>query len=164
MSKTIAILTLGIQITLTFIVTFCIYMVYALVDSDFGIEGLFGIFFFQPVIAIILSCLTIATCLIIGLPIRLNSTVNNWWVTNYYISLIGIISGITFLIFAFLPNFRETVRSELNGETILKHIPNSLLSVLGWFLTTFSLLHTYPPKRLTENVKAFFKIHSKSRW
>ena len=79
----IAILSLVFQTVLTFIVIFCIYMVFALLDNDFGIDGLLGLFIFQPIIGIILSALTIIVCLTIGLPIRLHKKINYWWTTNF---------------------------------------------------------------------------------
>jgi len=157
MIKTIIILTLGLQIALTFIATFCIYMVFALLDSDFGLDGLFGLVIFQPIIAIILSGLTIFVCLIVGLPIRLNSKLNYWWTTNFYISIIGTIIGLTFLFLALLPTFRETATYDLDGQKTLKQIPNSILSIFGWLLTAFSLLHIYPPRQLTEKAKNIFQ-------
>src|SRR5690554_5438178 len=157
MSKTISILTLGLQIALTFIATFCIYMVFALLDNDFGFDGLFGLVIFQPIIAIILSSLTIFICLIVGLPIRLNNKLNYWWTTHFYISIIGTVIGLTFLLLALLPTFKETVTYDLDGQPTLKQIPNSIFSISGWLLTAFSLLHIYPPRQLTEKVKTFFK-------
>ncbi|WP_136666907.1 hypothetical protein [Flavobacterium sp. H122] len=157
MNKTITILTLGLQITLTFIATFCIYIVFALFDSDFGIDGLFGLVIFQPIIAIILSSLTIFVCLVVGLPIRLYSKLNYWWTTNFYISFIGTIIGLTFLFLALLPTFRETVTYNLDGQPTLKQIPNSMLFISGWLITAFSLLHIYPPRQLTEKIKTIFK-------
>ena len=132
-------------------------MVFALLDSDFGFDGLFGLIIFQPIIAIILSGLTIFVCLIVGLPIRLNSKLNYWWATNFYIAIIGIIIGLTFLFLALLPTFRETATYELDGQPNIKTIPNSILSISGWLLTAFSLLHIYPPRQLTEKVKSVFE-------
>lgn len=157
MSKTITILTLGLQVALTFIATICIYMVFALLDSDFGFDGLFGLVIFQPIIAIILSCLTIFVCLIVGLPIRLNKRLNYWWTSNLYISIIGTICGLTFLSLALLPTFRETVTYHLDGQPTLKQIPNAIFLISGWFLTAFSLLHIYPPRQLTERAIDIFQ-------
>lgn len=157
MNKTITILTLGLQIALTFIATFCIYMVFALLDSDFGFDGLFGLVIFQPIIAMILSGLTIFCCLIVGLPIRLNNKLNYWWTTNFYVSIIGTIIGLTFLFLALLPTFSETVTYDLDGLPTSKQIPNSIFSYIGWMVTAFSILHTYPPRQLTERVKDFFQ-------
>lgn len=157
MSKTITLLTFGLQVISTFIATFCIYMFFALLDSDFGIDGLFGLFIFQPIIAIILSGLTIFVCLIAGLPIRLNNKINYWWTTHFYISIIGTTCGLTCLFLALLPTYRETVAAELDGLPTLKQIPNSTLSYLGWLLTAFFILHTYPPRQLTEKFKGIFE-------
>jgi hypothetical protein len=157
MSKTLTILTLGLQIALTFVVTFCIYMIFALIDSDFGIDGLFGLFIIQPIFAIILSGLTILVCLIVGLPIRLNRKINYWWTTNFYLSIIGTVIGLTLLLIALYPAFSETVTIDLDGQPTLKQIPNFTLTPVGWFLTAFSLLHIYPPRQLTEKLKNIFQ-------
>ena len=132
-------------------------MVFALLDSDFGFDGLFGLVIFQPIIAIILSGLTIFVCIIVGLPIRLNTRLNYWWTTNFYIAIIGAIIGMTFLFLALLPTFSETVTYDLDGEPTLKQIPNSTFSYIGWLLTAFSILHIYPPRQLTEKAKDFFQ-------
>jgi hypothetical protein len=121
-------------------------MVFALLDSDFGFDGLFGLIIFQPILAIILSGLTIFVCLIAGLPIRLNNRLNYWWTTNFYIAIIGTIIGLTLLFLALLPNFSETVTYDLDGLPTSKQIPNSTFSYIGWLLTAFSILHTYPPR------------------
>jgi hypothetical protein len=124
-------------------------MVFALLDSDFGFDGLFGLFIIQPIFAIVLSGLTILVCLIVGLPIRLNNKLNYWWTSNFYIAIIGAACGLTFLLIAFHPNLKETVTADLNGQPTLKQIPNLAFITIGWFLTAFSILHTYPPLRLT---------------
>jgi hypothetical protein len=152
MRKIIAILILGIQIALTLIVTFSIYMILALYDNDFGIDGLFGLFIIQPIFAVIFSILTIIICLIIGLPIRLNKKLKHWWTTNFYIAIVGMVCGLIFLLLAMLPEFRETVTIDLDGQKTIKQIPNSILTNIGWLMTAFSLLHLYPPARVTENV------------
>jgi hypothetical protein len=132
-------------------------MVFALLDSDFGIDGLFGLIVFQPIIAIILSGLTTFLCLIIGLPIRLNNKLNSWWTTNFFVPIIGAVLGLTFLSLALLPAFTEHVTYELDGEQTLKEVPNSIFSIVGWLLTAFSLLHIYPPRQLTNRVHRMFR-------
>src|SRR5690606_2602474 len=108
MGKTVTILTLGLQIALTFIATFCIYMVFALLDSDFGFDGLFVLFVFYPFFAFILSVFTIFVCLVAGLPIRLNKKINYWWKKNLFIAIIGTVLGLIFLSVSLLPTFKET--------------------------------------------------------
>jgi hypothetical protein len=153
MSKVIAILTFVFQLALTFTVTFSIYMLFALFDNDFGLDGLVGLFIIQPIIGLVLSTLTIIVCLITGLPVRLNKKLNHWWITNFYISIIGTVCGLTLLFMALLPNFNETVMLIIDEQETLKQIPNPTFSYTGWFLTAFSLLHIYPPRQLTEKIK-----------
>jgi hypothetical protein len=135
---------------LTFIVTFCIYMFFALLDVDFGMEGLFGLFFLQPVMAMIFCGISIFTCFIIGLPIRLSNQLYNWWTSNYFIPIVGSILGICCLLIALFPPFREIVHYEEDGNLVFKEVPNFLLSVTGWLVTTFSILHTFPPRKLAQ--------------
>lgn len=146
MGNIINILNLILQIVLTFIATFSIYMAFAFLDNDFGFDGLLGFVIFQPIMAVILSSSTILVCFIIGLPIRLNNKLNFWWKKHFYISIIGIICGLTFLLLAFFSDFRETVNYTFNGELNIKQVPNTLFSVLGWFLIIFFFLHTYLPQ------------------
>lgn len=156
MNKTIAILTLGLQVALAFITICSIYIVFALSDNDFGIDGIFGLVIIQPIIAIIISILTIIICLIIGLPIRLNNKMHHWWITNFYISIIGTVFGLIMLILAILPEFQETVAICIDEDVVSKQTPNPVFMCGGWFLTTFSLVHLYPPRQLTENLKRIF--------
>jgi hypothetical protein len=131
-------------------------MVFALLDNDFDLSGLFGLIIFQPIMGIILSALTIFVCLIIGLPIRLNKKLKYWWTTNFFIPIIGTVLGLIFLFLALLPTFSETVIYALDGEPTLKEVPNSILSILGWLLTAFSLLHIYQPRLLTKKLEIMF--------
>jgi len=158
-SKIITVLTLVFQLALAFIAIFCFYMLFALLDNEFGMDGLFGLFIIQPIFGFILSILTIIVCLIVGLPIRLNKKLNYWWTTHFYISIIGAFCGLLLLFLASLPIFNETVSViKDSGQETLKQVPNSILIIIGWFLTAFSLLHIYPPRQLTESIK---KITSK---
>ncbi|MCL1868180.1 MAG: hypothetical protein FWF72_04460 [Paludibacter sp.] len=153
MSKITAILVLIFQFAFTFIVIFCIYMLFALLDNDLGFDGIFGLFVMQPIIGIVISVLTVIVCCIFGLPIRLNKKLNHWWTTNFYISIIGTICGLILLFIALIPNCSETATIIIDEQETLKQIPNSTLSYIGWFLTAFSLLHIYPTKQLTEKIK-----------
>ncbi len=153
MSKTKINSIIKIQILYTFITTFCIYMFFALLDNDFGFDGILGLMFFQPIIAFLLSGLTILICLIIGLPIRLYSKLNSWWTKNFYISIIGVIIGLMMILLALLPAFNETVTYNLNEQPTSKQIPNLTLSCIGWLLTAFSILHSYTPPLLIKKIK-----------
>jgi len=130
-------------------------MLLALLDSDFGIDGLFGLFVIQPIIAIIISSLTIIGCLIVGLPIRLINKLNEWWIANFYFSIIGVIVGFLILFISFLPMFKDTITVDVDGEQTIKEVPNLIL-IIGWFLISFSLIHLYPPRHLIDKIKLFF--------
>lgn len=130
-------------------------MIFALQDNDFGLDGLFGFFIIQPVFAIIISALSIFICFILGLPIRFNKKIKSWWVNHFYITLIAIFIGVLLLIISFFPIFRENVFVNINDEKSLRVIPNLTLVILGWFLITFSILHTFPPKQLTNLIVVF---------
>ena len=134
-------------------------MIFAFSDSGFGIDGLFGLFIIQPIFAVIISGLTILFCLLIGLPIRLNKKVNYWWTKNFYISLIGLFIGFSFLIIATFPNFTETVSTEIDGYKTLKQIPDLVLTSTGWFVMVFSILHIFPPKIVTQKIENLFSNH-----
>ncbi len=132
-------------------------MFLALLDSDFGFDGLFGLIFFQPIIAVVVSGLTILLCLIVGLPIRINEKLNYWWISNFYISILGAMFGLSLLLLAILPQFHETVTATIDGQETLKQIPNLTLILVGWFLTAFSLLHIFPPHWLNKQIKNLFQ-------
>jgi hypothetical protein len=157
MTKVFTILTIVLQVALTFVWIICVYMIYSVFDSDFGFDGLFGLVIIQPIIGAILSLVTIFLCLFVGLPIRLNKNLNRWWTKHFYISLIGFFCGLTFLVLAFLPNFQHSVTTHTDGQATIKYIPNSYLAITGWFLTAFSLLHLYPPLQLADKIKAMFQ-------
>ena len=154
MKITLNLLFLIIQITLTFIVTVSVYMIFAVIDNDFGLDGIFGLLFIQPVLALIISILTIIFCLILGLPIRLNNKIRNWWTHHCYIPIIIFFCGILLLCLALIPTFRETTILIIDEMEKLKQIPNLTLSSIGWLLTTFSILHLYPPKHILLKIKA----------
>jgi len=158
MSKAINILTIGLQIALAFIVSLCLYMAFAVLDSDWGIDGLFGLLFFHPMMGGFLSILTIIFCLLVGLPIRLVKSINRWWRTNYYIAILGAFFGITLLILAYFPMFQETEFLCRGGDEYIKKVPNAVLSYCGWFLINFSILHTFPPITLTEKIKRLLTL------
>lgn len=132
-------------------------MFFAFLDNDFGFDEIFGLVLIQPILGIIFSTITILICLLLGLPIRLNSKINDWYRKHFYFSIIGLFLGIIMLIFAFIPNFKEFVNYEFDGEVVLKEIPNLFCSISGWFLIAFSFLHIFPPRTVTDRLKLLFR-------
>ncbi len=145
MRKYINILTLFFQVLLTSVVLFVIYIVYALADVDEAdmVNGI-GFLLFQPLFGFILTSGTVVACLLVGLPIRLIERLKQWWYKKPAIPLLGIAIGLLLLLFAFNPAWTEVQQVIINGEPTQKQVPNSAISITGWFITAFSLLHFYP--------------------
>ncbi len=137
----------------TFVTLVTIYLIFVLLDYQGGIDGFIATTFIQPIFGGILSALTIVICLVIGLPIRIHKKLNKWWSNNYYISILGIVSGFTLILIAFLPIFTELELTNDNGTNITKEIPNLTLVVSGWFIICFFILHTFPTEKIKEVVK-----------
>lgn len=129
-------------------------MVFALLDYAGGFESFVGLALFQPIMAVILAALTIFCCLILGLPIRLIKKVNMWWSQHFYIAIGLTLLGLTLLVLSLAPQFIEKAIVTTEGFEMTKEIPNSGLAITGWFLTAFSILHTYPPQRLTAKAQS----------
>ena len=145
MSKTTFVLSLLFQFCVTFATLFIIYIIYALLDVDEAdmINGI-GFMIFQPLFGFILTFTTVVICFLLGLPVRLNLKMRQWWLARPLLPIIGAIVGIVLLCLAFNANLTETKQVILNGETINKEVPNATVSITGWFITAFSLLHFYP--------------------
>lgn len=121
--------------------TFFIYIASAVLQEDkFG----FPFLVIMPIMAFIISILIIILCGIIGLPIRLVPMINIWWIKNPIVVFIGVIIGVTLLVLSYFSHFTETVNVDVEGINKTKQIPNQVMVFVGWFLTTFSLLHFYP--------------------
>jgi hypothetical protein len=123
-------------------------MIFAISDFKGGIDGILGIVVFQPIMSIIFAFLTIFIYGLIGLPIRINKKLNEWWRTKFYISIILTFIGIILSIISFLPNFVQKTEYEINGILETVTIPNIFLAITGWFLIAFGILHSFPPFKL----------------
>jgi magnesium-transporting ATPase (P-type) len=134
-----------LQLLFSFVFTLGIYMVLAITDYQGGFEGFVGIAIVQPIMGAIVCLLSILACFIVGLPIRLARTINNWWINHFWISVIGIVLGIILIIISFFPMFRESVKVNTEGIEGMKEIPSIVVLSSGWFVTTFFTLHIYPP-------------------
>ncbi|HEY3403503.1 MAG TPA: hypothetical protein VGK59_08965 [Ohtaekwangia sp.] len=130
------------QCFFTFLFLLFIYTLFALLDYPVGIEGIISITVVQPILGALLSGITIAICLVIGLPIRLSPVINSWWKKKFLIAILGTFTGIAFLIASFY--FMETYMD----TDIPRQIPNLSLALTGWFMVAFFLSHTFS----TENV------------
>jgi hypothetical protein len=154
LTKILNILLISLQLGLTFVALIGIYMLFALLDYSSGFENFIGLIVFQPVMAVILSGFTIILCFIVGLPIRLNKTINHWWTKNFIVAIAMAIVGFTFLFLSVLPPFTEVVKVSIDEDSFSKTIPNGWLAITGWFIIAFAILHTYPPYILKQKTVA----------
>ncbi len=130
-------------------------MIFAAFDYQGGIANFVGLAIFQPILALILSILTIIICGIIGIPIRINDKFNKWWRTNFYVAVIIVITGISFCIISLFPNFIEQVDYRMDGLEQTATVPNRFLSITGWFLIGFGLLHLFLPYKLEDKITEY---------
>lgn len=120
-------------------------MIFAVLDNDEAdLINEIALFAIQSIYGIVFSALTIAVCIIVGLPIRLTERLYKWWSTKPTVALTGIITGLIVLVTSLNSHFSETTNVIIEGEQKTKQIPNINLALIGWFLTAFCLLHLYP--------------------
>lgn len=134
--------SLIVQCLCALVILFPLYYVYAIIDSGKGLDGILGILVIQPFISLGISIATIIICIVIGLPIRLNKHLRDWWRRHFYIPVLGAVAGLIFIGLSFLPTLCKTV---ITPESLIKQQPNTILILTGWFLLAFGLTHFYLP-------------------
>ena len=142
------VLILGLQMAFAFALTFIVYYsLFSTVNQIFEVvfDNIVGLEGVQPKLVAITCGFTILACLVVGLPIRLVSTINNWWTNHFAISVYGILLGIIMRILSDISSFREFVKITVEGIEQTNEIPNMFLGITGWFVTAFFALHIYPP-------------------
>jgi len=156
LTRIIKIVTILFQVGLTIGTTFILYMLFAMFHYQGGIANFIGLTLFQPILAILISILTVIVCGLFGLPIRLNNRLNIWWRTHFYVSiLIGLLGFIACAI-SLMPEFVEEITYRMDGMDMTQTVPNQILSISGWFLVATGTLHTYPPIFIQEKVERLF--------
>jgi len=156
MNRILKILVLLLQVTTAFAVGVFIYMLFAILDSDWGLDGVVGLLF-QFIWAAIVSLITIMMCLLVGLPIRLNRALREWWGDHSYIPMALFLVGLLMLGLSLLPRFMESMTVDEGSFPRLKQVPNMVLALSGWFSCSFALLHIFPPQRWVESLSTFFQ-------
>ena len=137
-------------------------MLFAMFDYQGGFANFVGLTLFQPILAFLLSILTVIVCGLVGLPIRLNNRLNTWWRTHFYVSILIGFSGLVACAISLMPGFVEEVTYRMDGMDMSQTVPNQILSVLGWFLVAIGTLHAYPPKFIQDKLETL--LTSKSVW
>lgn len=129
-------------------------------DYQGGFANFVGLTLFQPILAILLSILTVIVCGLVGLPIRLNNRLNNWWRTHFYVSILIGLTGLISCAISLTPGFAEEVTYRMDGMNMTQTVPNRILSITGWFLVAVGTLHTYPPKFIQDKLEFIFNQKS----
>jgi hypothetical protein len=128
-------------------------MLFAMFDYQGGFANFVGLTLFQPILAILISILTVIICGLIGLPIRLNKRLNNWWRTHFYVSILIGILGLVACAISLMPGFIEEITYRMGGMDMTQTVPNQILSISGWFFVGIGTLHTYPPKFMQDKIE-----------
>lgn len=132
-----------IQILVTLSVCLNIYMILALLDYQGGIDGFMGLLIFQPIIGTFISWISVIICFLLGIPIRLNKKLNNWWKKYPIISLLIFVTGMIL----FIASFTSSFTSEIVVNEKFQHfktLPDFYMLAIGYFFICFGLLHFYP--------------------
>jgi len=146
MQKKFNIMVLAKQVVFSFLSLIIIYISYALYffkgDTNEYLDFVLNI----PAISWIFCLMTFIICLLIGLPIRLNRSVNIWWRNKKSVPIILILLGFISIGFSLYPPFLNQIEL-VNGNLItIKLQGNSILTLIGSFLIPFAILHAYPQK------------------
>jgi hypothetical protein len=158
MKKVISISTFLFQISATFIFLIVLFMLYSILGNvEADLASMTVLLFINPLWGILFSFLTIVVCVLIGIPIRYKTNLHNWWLKHSYIPLVGFIVGVGLLIIAFHGNVTQDITTIIGDERFKKQAPNTTLTIIGWFICAFSILHCYPFAIMNSIVKIFIK-------
>ena len=149
MKTILSFIIFALQSGMTFLILIVIYMIFVLLDYQGGIEGFLGTILFQPLLGGTFSLVTIGVCVLLGLPIRINRTINLWWTRNLWVQIGTLLIGICCLILSGHPSLRDTITTITENQSGQKEIPNLTFATTGWVLTAFSMLHIFPSSNLT---------------
>jgi len=125
-----------VQLLLALAAGFALSITYTILQDDLAS--------YLPGQSFIVLAVTIAFCLVIGLPIRMSDKVNSWWRNHQLIPIAGFILGTaTMFRGAFISYHHVYPAGEGVSEVLI--IPDTLVSGCGWTLAIFCLLHLYLP-------------------
>ena len=99
---------------------------------------------FLLIIPAILILSTIIVCFLLGLPIRMISSLREWWLSRPFVAFLILLTGLAILTLTWNSNFIDTQIILVNEEETIQETPNTYLLATGWLFTAFSLLHFYP--------------------
>ncbi len=135
-----------VQVSSAFVVTFLLYMVFAMFDYQGGLPAFVGLALFQPMLGLIFASTSVIFCILPGLPIRLHMGINRWWRKHFYVATGIAFLGLLFSALSMVPSWMQTLSYDVEGVVSIHRVPNQFLSISGWYMVTFGILHQYPPK------------------
>jgi hypothetical protein len=132
---------LGLQVAFAFCLLMLVYMVFAVISYQGGVDGMLGMATVQPLMGILFSLITIAACYFAGLPIRLIKALNIWWKRHQLIPVIGLVIAVVILL-RMIAVYSKIKLTDYSIED--DYVVNLYLVATGWFLMAFCALHIYP--------------------
>lgn len=137
----------GNQLALSLLVHFLLYFYFDPINQMWHeVEMINTIIYLMILPAVFIVC-SIITVFVVGLPVRLVTKLHNWWRPKRYFQIAGILIGLTILYFS-TKYFLSTIEmTDANNEKTIVSLKNLPLSLTGWFITAFFLVHLYPAKR-----------------
>jgi len=91
------------------------------------------------------SVLTICIVFVAGLPLRLSWRARAWWVDRWWLAIAGMALGLVVIVVGSIRG-GETFVDDTGYRDYVDGV-NFPLSVVGWFILAFCLMHTWWPAR-----------------
>ena len=136
--------TLIFQIVWTLtVITLLMTTYYILSAEDIYRSEIFLNIVRHPEGILILSMELIAVCIILGLPIRLNSKLRKWWLDNPEIQTLALASSLLIQII-YLNLDHGSTDTYIEGKFVSRKVFEIVLPGITWIIVTFTLLHMYP--------------------
>lgn len=140
-------MTATFQFVATLMVGVCYYMLAMAMTVYDGILSLI----FQPIVAVVLTTISIGIVGTVGLPIRVFRGLRTWWIDHWWISFIIGTVAFAMMWVSWLPDLRVQVwNPDLESHQDSFH---PILGLGGWLLTLFAVLHFFPPFRILRPVR-----------
>ncbi len=118
-----------------------IYLFYG--PPDYVEMETINVVFYVFIAAPILITGTILISFLVGTPLRANQALFNWWYKRPFISLSGILVGIFLCRLSGNQTLMQQFGHPLTVDEQGNIISNFYLLCTGWFITAFSIIHTY---------------------
>jgi hypothetical protein len=135
------------QILAGLLVAWSYYMLAMMMTTYDGLPSLV----LQPFMGAIFAFVAVFLCLLIGLPIRLVTSVRRFWRRLWWLPFVFGAVGFLLMVLSWTP-FRQTVYDSVRGMPVQTFQP--ALALGGWLLSIFAALHFWFP------LPRFFRRHS----